>query len=333
MAAPRPLTPRELALKTRFFAGPGNTYGADDFLPNDGFITNVGYDSSWYNIFFKEFMAAGGTDNHNLEMLNRYEGLISLLPQTVDRVKKELSVRNRKRELLVKAYYFQNPAAVRIDKVVCCIIRNGDNFGLFLQNNNGQYGYPKGDIEYSLFNNDDIQTVRREPPTLAALRELEEETGFRKTAGSFGNTPIDVVLEYNTDSLTIVNAKVESRPIQINQVEYRTFFLILYTNTVQPLTDLTLPPSAAHEGIVAKTWRKQYSSLLNSQNSFNEYSRKPQMYKITPPGLAQNKANTYLGGARTKIRTRVIRRNRIQKKRKSKAKAKATRKAMSRRSK
>jgi hypothetical protein len=319
----RVLTENETNLVNRVSVSQG--IPLNKLIPNDEFITITPYASPWYNDFFKNFIQLDGDMNQNLAMLNRYEVLLAGLPDTPDKNSKRYSVQNRKRELLIKAYNLQNPDTVKVDKVACCIIRP-DNKGLFVKNNLQQLGYPKGDVEYFLTDSTDINTVYRESLTLGALRELEEETGFQMTGGDFRTVPMNVVLQYNTDTLHINNAKTEFNLITFISgrytLTYNTFYLILYTNTVTPLTDLTLPPTAASDNIIEKLWEEQYKSSRDAPIKFNEYSKKPQRHHSRPPSIPSQKANTYLGGARRKL---ISRRHRTQKKRKSKSKTKSNR--------
>lgn len=302
VAAPaRVLTAEETKIVDDFAASSG--IQKNNLLPNDGFITTTPYNTPGYNDFFKSFIQSTGDMNENLKMINRFNTLFTTNPAIPDIVKKSLSVRNRKRELLIKAYYLNNPGALRLDKVVCCIIRGGpgnDGFGLYVHNSsNGLLGFPKGDIEYFLTDPDDIGTVDRETPGMGALRELLEETGFEpKGSVDFRVYPHTFTLEYSGDVLNIVNSRA--------LVEGDVFYLVLFTNTNAVLKP-DVPASAALENIDLKLWNKQ--STRQTADLFNKISQKTFQYSGNKPMRPENEAVVYMGGKRRKSYRKKTRKN------------------------
>jgi 8-oxo-dGTP pyrophosphatase MutT (NUDIX family) len=306
----RVLTASETTLVNRVAASQG--ISKNDLLPNDTFITITPYGSRWYNDFFKAFIQLNGDMNENLAMIRRFESLLAADPSIPNSLEKERSVRNRKRELLINAYYQQNPTAKQIEKVVCCIIRGAkkgdppsDGFAIYVNNSSiGKLGFPKGDIEYFVTDPTDIHTVQRETPLMGAFRELLEETGFEpKGTIDFSIYPHSFTLEYSGDVLNIVNSKAV--------VEGNVFYLVLFTDTNAPLKP-DVPPTARLENIDYKKWNKQSTSL--TKHDFNVISQKTFQYSAVKPHRPDNEAVLYLGGRRTRKRTD----KRKQKKRKSK---------------
>jgi 8-oxo-dGTP pyrophosphatase MutT (NUDIX family) len=308
----RVLTSEEKAILGKYhsiFPNPGN------LLPNDAFITTLPYVSPSYNNLFKEFIQSNGDLNENLEMIHRFERLLAANQTIPNLYEKELSVRNRKRELLINSYYKQNPAAERIDKVVCCIIRGAkkgdppsDGFAIYVNNSsNGKLGFPKGDIEYFLTDPLNIRTVQRETPLMGAFRELLEETGFEpKGTIDFSIYPHSFRLEYSGDVVHIVNSKAV--------VQGDVFYLLLFTDTNAALKP-DVPPTARLENIDYKKWNKQ--STGTTKHEFNVISQKSFQYSSLKAMKPENEAVRYLGGRRSRKRT--------VKKRKSKAKTRVIR--------
>lgn len=109
VAPARVLTASETTLVNRVAAS--QVILKSNLLPNDTFITTTSYGSPWYNEFFKTFIQLNGDMNENLAMIRRFENLLATDPTIPNSLEKERSVRNRKRELLIKAYYQQNPTA------------------------------------------------------------------------------------------------------------------------------------------------------------------------------------------------------------------------------
>lgn len=303
VAPARVLTASETTLVNRVAAS--QVILKSNLLPNDTFITITPYGSPWYNEFFKTFIQLNGDMNENLAMIRRFENLLATDPTIPNSLEKERSVRNRKRELLIKAYYQQNPTAKQIDKVVCCIIRKSDGFAIYVNNSsNGKLGFPKGDIEYFVTDPTDIRTVQRESPLMGAFRELLEETGFEpKGTVDFSIYPHSFTLEYSGDVLNIINSKAV--------VEGNVFYLVLFTDTNAPLKP-DVPSTASLESIDSKKWNKQSTTL--TKHDFNLISQKTFQYSAVKPHRPDNEAVLYLGGRRTRKRKE----KRKQTKRKSK---------------
>lgn len=308
----RVLTPAEQVIVDKYAAS--QSLGADMLLPNDIFITTTPYGSPWYNNFLKEFIQSDGDMNTNLAMLNHFERLLATMPQNLDTEKKKLSVENRKKELMEKARKaFQAGNPRTFDKAACVIIRP-DNQCLYVYNKwNSKLGYPKGDIDIFLQNPNDINTFHLETPVEAALRELKEETGFTiSTPFDFSTAPHTFTLTTGTDTLNIINSRVEQDIIRYGKDSYRTFYLILFTSTNVPLNSSSVPAKAQSEGIISKHWEIQYTA--GNRVPYNEYSKLNIPYDTIFDATPKKRVNTYMGGGKRRYRKKTMRRRKHQKK-------------------
>ena len=314
VAAPpaRVLTPAEQVVVDTYAALQG--IGADMLLPNDTFITTTPYGSPWYNSFLKEFIQSDGDMNANLAMLNHFEALLARMPKNSDTDKKKLSVGNRKKELFEKALkLFQAGNPRTFDKAACVIIRP-DNQCLYVYNQgNRKLGYPKGDVDIFLQNPNDINTFHLETPVEAALRELQEETGFAiRKPFDLSTSPHAITLSDGIDTLNIVNSRAEEGIVSYGTDSYRTFYLILFTDTNVPLNSNSVPARAQSEGIIGKHWEIQYTA--GNRVPYNEYSKLNIPYDTTFDATPKKRANTYMGGRKRRYRKKTMRRRKHAKK-------------------
>lgn len=239
-------------------------------LPDLRFFTDVPYSKEWKDEF-KDFFQTLKDPNDALYHLNRYANNLDKIKDTANKKSKGIQIANRLHELK-KRIFHQQIKRLGIDtpeKVGTVIVRK-DNKALFTvveDNDTLKYGFPKGQYEYKLRNPNDIYSVYTEGLAKGAIRELEEETGFKHTGRIISAKGIYTgVLERTMDGKKTV--------LSILGGEYKIygdgFYLVLYVDSDKDLESDKVPSN--EEKITKVVWENQYTEdSIRSYNSFSKH--------------------------------------------------------------
>ena len=238
-------------------------------LPDIKFFTDVPYNEEWKHEF-KDFIQGLKDPNEALYLLNLYANNLKKIKDTENLKSKGIQVTNRLHELKRKIYIQKTklPESDILNKVGTVIVRN-DNKTLFTTIEKGseiKYGFPKGQYEYIVTNPSDIHTVKGEGLASGALRELEEETGFKfKGKINVANDSYTGILERTMEG------KKDILPILGGS--YRIigdgYYLILYVESHENLKSNSVPKN--EENITQIVWENQYTE--GSSLSYNSFSK------------------------------------------------------------
>ena len=273
------------------------------------FFVNTPYDSLLdgkpWNDTFKGYVETLENNQKKLDYLRYLEHFFTGggFANEKDYTKKKTTWNNRLKQIKIETYAAKNSDKKKITKVGCVII---DASGNVLVNRTEsqeegkekskkiQYGFPKGDIEYTI--GATLDTVTRESPLTGALRELEEETGIVKHGDLLKNGSGSGVYLQQVFDLEGKHVESARMPLVAWREVYdrENYYLVLSVSRPPTLVlEPYLTDSNKSEGIRGLEWKRQATHA--TYEDFNSFSRKPMVFSFGPspmggPGVPSSSA-------------------------------------------